>query len=63
MDRLKSTMQMFNDLGNKMILNQKTSRKSCKGCTDYMNCFMNQIGIGSGNFGKECSFYNKCMKV
>lgn len=61
MDRLKSTMQMLNVLGNKMILNSKNTydNKNCKNCVDYMSCFMNYIGIGSGNFGKECSFYHR----
>jgi hypothetical protein len=60
MDRLRNTIIMFNRLGNKMILNSinKCDNINCKECIDYMNCFMNQIGIGSGNFGKECSFYN-----
>jgi len=49
----------FEDKGNcpnqiRVIKNDK----SCKKCVDYMNCFMNQVGIGSGNFGKECSFYD-----
>ena len=30
---------------------------NCNKCVSYMKCFMNQIGIGSGNFGRECSFY------
>jgi len=34
---------------------------TCVNCIDYMNCFMNQIGIGSGNFAKECSFYSTTM--
>lgn len=58
MDRLTSTTQMINTLGNKMILNQKGSKKSCKYCISYMKCFMNQIGIGADKFAGECSFYN-----
>lgn len=31
--------------------------KDCKNCKSYMNCDYNQIGLGSGNFAKECKDY------
>lgn len=31
--------------------------RDCKKCKDYMKCDYNQIGLGSGNFAKECYHY------
>lgn len=31
------------------------SDKNCKRCKDYLNCNYNQIGLGSGNFAKQCT--------
>jgi len=30
------------------------SDKNCERCSKFMNCDMNQIGIGFNNFAKEC---------
>lgn len=32
--------------------------KNCKRCSYYTNCNYNQIGLGSGNWAKECNDYN-----
>lgn len=34
------------------------SEKNCKKCKGYLNCNYNQIGLGSGNFAKECVDYD-----
>lgn len=31
--------------------------KDCKKCKNYMNCDYNQIGLGSGDWAKECKDY------
>lgn len=28
--------------------------KDCRKCEQYLNCNFNQIGLGSGNWAKEC---------
>jgi len=56
---LQSAIRAVNILGNRMILNAKYNNRSCKNCVNYKKCFMNQIGIGSGNFAEQCSFYKR----
>lgn len=35
----------------------KLNDKHCTKCKDYMQCNYNQIGLGSGNWAKECADY------
>lgn len=33
--------------------------RDCKNCSYYMKCDMNQIGLGSGRWARECILYKK----
>lgn len=35
----------------------KIENKHCTKCKDYMRCNYNHIGLGSGNWAKECTDY------